>query len=234
MNSNTDKLCYMTDAQETLGLSYEQFKALGLEPFETVQNPHSEKGKAYLFQKDTIEQLINDPRVVAMRARRPKKEHKELSLEQKLAKLDKRLEARQERRSRMNVKILWSDKMQKWSWNEKAWIGLIKKWESGSQAFKFGIADYRKGIFEIEAKAGDIVKYGHSNPSTGNKESRYALVLVDSGATKTISPKDALRIWNDSHGKQSEANIPLEASLTAKTSPIQSCPVESSDWGDVG
>jgi len=63
----TKVYCYKTEALKILGLTYGQFKKLGLKPVKIIRNPAYERGLVHLFEKAFIESLVNDPRIVALR-----------------------------------------------------------------------------------------------------------------------------------------------------------------------
>jgi hypothetical protein len=65
----SNRRCFQKDAIHILGLSYQKFKNLGLNPVEIIQNPNCSSKMAYHYDLDEIERLVDDPKVIALRRR---------------------------------------------------------------------------------------------------------------------------------------------------------------------
>lgn len=90
----------------------------------------------------------------------------------------------------------------------KPWIALVTKWPVGHNPdMQFGTfigTDSEGGFVELEANAGDIIRYGQKDLRGNNTTKTYA-VVNDDGTLRPLSTADAAMYWRKNHNEHATA-----------------------------
>ncbi len=94
----------------------------------------------------------------------------------------------------------------------KPWIGVITSWPVGGRAeIRWGsyLGDDHWGEAEVEAEAGDIVRWGQKDFRGNNTISAWGIVQAD-GSIKECDAAEARKAW-DAKAKQTEQTEQTDA-----------------------